>query len=1049
MAVDDEVQPLTPAQRRMYFLHQLDPLDPAYNTAMAIDVRGPLAVAQVRQAIQAVTRRHPALLTRFVAEPACSGWPAPVRITDRGSVDLARLVDLTGVPHADRKLRELLSEAQRRPLDLEAGPVAVWTLFRLGPSRHVLHLVVHHIVFDLASVAVLTRDLERLCGRGAAGRPADLPALNPPPADPPPERVAADVAYWVERLADAPPQRPLWDDGTAATPAAVTAVEHLPHAVATRLAAVAAARGCTPFLIVAAALAVAVTQYTGQDDIVIGTPVALDDVLVRDRIDLRVNLLPLRLAVCRNETFAELLGRARSAALDAMEHRHAPFERVVDALRLPRDRAATPLFRVLLAHQPGQRPPLLPSVETTALPTDAPAAKYHLSVTATDTPTGMELAVEADARETRDTTVAAFAQHVVALLVRACADPEARVADLIRPERPRRTAERPARRPPGRERCGLHTLVERAAGAVPDAVAVRAAGGDLTYRHLDRRANRIARHLAAHGAGPGRIVAVRPERDVHLIPLLLGVLKSGAAYLPLDVSTPPARQRAMLADAEPTILVASGDGLGFSGTLLRPDDSAIDDLPATPFRKPPHAAELAYVLYTSGSSGAPKGVAIEHGSAVEFIRWAIKAFSQDELATTLATTSLAFDLSVFEIFAPLAAGATVLLTATAPDFGPLVARGRATLLNTVPSVLAAMLDGGLLPHGLRAVNLAGEPLSEDLVARVAAVRPNAVIRNLYGPSEATTYATAAVVAPGRTPGIGTSVADARIRLTDRTGAPVPPAATGEIRIGGGALARGYLHRPGLTAAAFVPDDLGLESGRRLYRTGDLARPDHADGLRFVGRVDHQVKIRGVRVEPEEVEAHLRAHPAVRDAAVVATRTTPPRLVAFVCGFTDRVATPEELAAHLRTRLLGPMVPERWSTLAALPRTSNGKVDRNALSRRASEAAPAAPGPAPPRTQLERTIARIWCAVLRQPSVGVHDGFFDVGGNSLVMLALLHRLREEVDPHLRLVDVFRFPTVAALAAHLSHPTAADTAVAQATAAGLRRRAAASGRLGRKR
>lgn len=1044
-------QPLTPAQQRLYFLHELAPDDPAYTVAMAVTLDGPLDVVPLRHAIDAVVRRHDGLRSRFAARWGDDGTPAPRRFATEPGPAVVRMVDLSHLADADADavLRRTIDTILRRPLDIAAGPIARWTVFRLGPLRHVLHLAVHHIVFDRASLAVLGRDLESVCLAATAGEPASLAPLGPAPSAPPPDRVSADVAFWVDHLGDAAPQRPLWSDGDSAVPLAVTAGDRLPDLDVRRLAAVAAERGSTPFALVAAALAVAVGQYTGQDDVVIGTPVALDDTVDRDRVDLLINLVPLRIRVPRRATFAEVVADARRAALDALDHRHAPFERVVDALRLPRDPTATPIFRVLLAYQASPHSLRIPAVATTLLPTAAPAAKYHLTVTVTESPDGLDVDVEADARETSGATVAAFVRHLTGLLARAVAAPGAGLSDLLRPDRPLRTSSRPARRPPAREQCGLHTLVERSAAAVPDAIAVRTADGQLTYRSLDRRANQIARHLRAHGAGRGAIVAVRLVRDLHLVPLLLGVLKAGAAYLPLDLGAPAARLRAIVDDARPDLMiVTSGDTVEFAGPVLTVDDPGIAELPTTPPCAVPHPAELAYVLHTSGSSGVPKGVAIEHGSAVEFVRWAMKVFSIDELAGTLAVTSLGFDLSVFELFVPLAAGGTVLLTGTAPNFGPLITSDRATVLNTVPSVLSAMLDGDVLPPTLRAVNLAGEPLTEELVTRLAAVAPDVVVRNLYGPSEATTYATGAVVRSGEPPAIGSAVADARVWLTDPMGVPVPRAATGEIRIGGGALARGYLGSPGSTAASFVPDSLDLEAGRRLYRTGDLARIDHRGELRFVGRADHQVKIRGVRIEPEEIETQLLGHPGVREAAVVATPTTPPRLVAFICSTVDGTVCRDELAAHLRAVLPAPMVPESWSMLTTLPRTTNGKVDRRALLRHAVDVRPPASGSTAPRSTLERAIADEWCTVLARQTVGAHDGFFDIGGNSLLLLALVHRLRETVDPGLRLVDVFRFPTVASLAAHLRRDTGEpDAPVARGTAAGQRRRAAIGRRVER--
>ncbi|MFD0385139.1 amino acid adenylation domain-containing protein [Streptomyces stramineus] len=592
--------------------------------------------------------------------------------------------------------------------------------------------------------------------------------------------------------------------------------------------------------------------------------------------------------------------------------------------------------------------------------------------------------------------------------------------------------------------------MERTAARCPDAVALVTGTAHLSYRALNLRANHRAARLRRAGIGTEDVVGVRLTRGPELLVCLLAVLKAGAAYLPVDPALPAARVRLMLADTRArALLTASGLGeppvpAGVPAHFTdgpqprpRPGDGADHTGPDRP-------GALAYLLHTSGSTGRPKAVAVQHDSVAAFLRWACHAFPHGELTAVLATTSAGFDLSVFELFAPLAHGGTVVLADSALHVGTLPWAPAATLLNTVPSAAAALLDTGALPAGLRAVNLAGEPLARDLTDRLHARLPRAAVRNLYGPSEATTYATVSLVPRGsaQEPAIGRAVDTARVWAADAHGRPVPGAVAGELLIGGVAPARGYLHRPRATAESFRPDPYG-PPGARLYRTGDLAvrRPDGE--FVFLGRADTQVKIRGVRIELGEVEAALRACAPAAEAAVVATGATAGdrRLLGFVSPLPGgRIETEPTLAA-LRSRLPAIFVPSALVVLDALPRTPNGKVDRAALDRLAAGHRPAADPHAPPRTPVQQAVAEVWREVLGIEHIGVHQGFFDLGGNSLTLLRVHHRLVARLGTDLALVDLFRLPTVAALAAFVEgREDRRGGAVAEASRRADRRRSA---------
>jgi nonribosomal peptide synthetase protein BlmIX len=1010
--------PLSPAQQRLWFLQALDPDDPSYHITVACEFHGLLRVVALRTAVAAVMRRHAVLRSAFTAQ---RGRLAQ-RAIPPGAPSL-RLADLRG--HGERAALGVLARAARRPLDLAGGRPAEWFLVRREPGVHVLVLLVHHIAFDGGSLAIVAADLAAAYDAACRGRPAGaggeraraLPGSRAPePVD------TRDLAHWRGRLEDAPPPLKLWSRPEARDPGgerrAVTAGFTLGPARARLLGQRAREAGATPFMVVLAALVAALARYTGRTDLVVGTPVSTrTGERGADVVGPLLNLLPLRVAVPRGGSFADLVGNVRECALDAIDHAGVPFERLVSELAPERRLGTSPLFQVLFAHLRAPEPPALTGVASRLVTLAPPAARYHLTVTCTERREVTELALDADAAECDEQRLAGFARHLDALLGAALDDPGSRVERLATAT-PARTGAAATRRGPSRQDT-VHGLVRRAALRRPDALAVQALDGALSYRGLVRAATRLAAALRAAGAGPERVVAVNAGRTTDLLVALVAVLESGAAYLPLDPAYPPARSLQMLDDARPVALLTTPELQGALPTGV-PTVLTTAAVAGGGDRGGSGAAQprnLAYVLYTSGSTGRPKGVAIEHRGAATFLRWAVEEFG-GALSRTLASTSVAFDLSVFELLAPLAAGATVLLAGSPLEAGRAPSSASATLVNTVPSVAEALLDSGTLPRSLVALNLAGEPLRAGLVRRAHERSPGVRIRNLYGPSEATTYATGAVVdpaAPGQ-PGIGRAVAGAEVWLSGGVGLAVPPGAEGEIHIGGPAVARGYLGQPGATAARFVPDPRPGAAGERVYRTGDLAVAASDGSLAFLGRTDNQVKVRGVRVELEEIEALVERHAEVAEAAVVADGDTAGtrRLVAFVRPSGLAEVPVRAIRDGLRERLPSVMVPSAWTVLGEWPRTATGKLDRRALEALAAGARPPASRSAPPSTRTERAVAGLWTHVLGTAVAGVDDAFFDAGGSSLQLLELQERLRSALGADMTLADLFRHATVAAQA-----------------------------------
>src|SRR5256885_7322676 len=574
------------------------------------------------------------------------------------------------------------------------------------------------------------------------------------------------------------------------------------------------------------------------------------------------------------------------------------------------------------------------------------------------------------------------------------------------------------------ERACLHHLFEAQVGRSPNAVALRHDNDVITYAELNRRANRLAHELVRHGVGPEALVGICVVRSWQMVAGLLAILKAGGAYVPLDPSYPRQRLSHMLADARPSIVLTRAT----TGALLPASEARVIDLDAAfaghRAGDDDHpesgvgADNLSYILYTSGSTGNPKGVAITHQSGVALIRWATRCYTADELAGVLASTSICFDLSVFELFVPLSIGGGVVLARNALELATLPAAVNVTLINTVPSAMTELVSQGAVPASVRAVNLAGEPLLNELAQRVYTSAGVERLFNLYGPTEDTTYSTWTLVPRGHreAPSIGRAIDGGEVRLLDWRGEPVPDGEAGEVYLGGTGLARGYLNHPALTSEKLIPDPFAVEPGRRLYRTGDLARRRPDGDLDFLGRIDHQVKIRGFRIEPREVESALLAHAGVRTALVVARDDGPGgrRLIAYVVP--DRLPGPadEDLRSFLRDRLPEHMIPAAFVALAALPLTPNGKVDRAALPAPDPARRSRAASLTPPSSPLQQRLATTWAGLLGGETVGIGDDFFGLGGHSLLAARVLSRLHDEFGVAVSWEAFFGSPTVAGLA-----------------------------------
>ncbi|HEY0783517.1 MAG TPA: amino acid adenylation domain-containing protein, partial [Thermoanaerobaculia bacterium] len=798
-----------------------------------------------------------------------------------------------------------------------------------------------------------------------------------------------------------------------------------------RLAALGREHRATPFMVVAALFQALLGRLAGQTDFAVGTPVAnRHRTETEGLIGFFVNTLALRADLAGDPTVRELLRRTQRTVSQAFAHGQVPWSRVVEALNPERSLARSPIFQAFFSYGNLGTPALaIPGLASRPLQEAEEVSLYDLGLTWAEEGRGIDADLEYRADLFDRATAQRMVRQLATLALCALADPDRRLSLLPLLDAAERfqllaewAGEREVDAEPLAPLPARFLAWARQAPERPALVAGAAGLERLTYGELAARADRLARNLRRLGVGPEVRVAVRLPRTADLVVALLGVLAAGGAYVPIDPAYPEERQAFLVKDSGARLAIAESPLPGGEALpLVRPDEAeeSAAPLPA----RPVDLQNLAYVIYTSGSTGTPKGVAVAHGGAAARLAWAARAFSAAELAGVLAATSVCFDLSVFELFAPLAAGGRVILAENALALPRLAAASAVTLVNTVPSAMAELVRGGALPRTLAAVNLAGEPLPPPLAAAIFAAVPGVRLTNLYGPSEDTTYSTASqlVAGSGAVP-IGRPLPGTRAYVLDVAGELAPPGVPGELHLGGVGLARGYLDRPELTASRFVPDPFGGEPGERLYRTGDLVRRRSDGALLFLRRLDDQVKVRGFRIELGEVEAALVAEAGVREAAVAVRdgreeSAGDRRLVAYVVmeeGSDGEAAV--RLRDRLRRRLPEALVPSAVHTVAALPRNANGKLDRKALLALDVGREGAGRAFSPQLTPTEEIVAGIWAEVLGPAALPVSRdaGFFDLGGHSLLATQVGYRLREVFGVDLPLARLFGGASLADLA-----------------------------------
>jgi amino acid adenylation domain-containing protein len=1035
--------PLSFAQQRLWFLDQLHPGRSTYNIARRVRIDGPLDVEALRRALNAVVARHEALRTRLVV---IDGTPQQV-VAPSLSLALA-VTDLSTLPDPEVRAQQLAVEAVRQPFDLARGPLIRATLFRLADQEHLLVLAVHHVISDAWSLGIIFREIGTLYQTFTRNEPSPLAELPIQYGDFATwqrrtlagETLERELAYWREQLQNLPVALQLPTDRPRPAVETTRGAKQstvIPKEVSDKLKELSRREGATVFTALLAAFHTLLYRYTSQHDIVIGSPIAGRTLAETEGlVGFFVNTLALRLDSSGNPTFRELLHRTREVALGAYAHQDLPFEKLVEELQPERDLRRSPVFQVAFAYQNFPSHKLqLPGLLLRSEPAESGNAKFDLMLYMWQRGDGLRAVLEYNTDLFDAGRIVRMLGHFQTLLESIVQDPDRRVSELgilSAEEEQQLLVDWNVTASEVLDQQFVHRSFQAQAARIPDHVAVLGSAGQLTYGELERQANQLAHRLRQEGVGPDVRVGVCLGRSPRLIVALLGVLKAGGAYVPLDPAYPAERLEYLVRDAEVAVLLTEDSSAtrlaGCVDVLVLRLDRELTSLasePDAPVRASLDPSHLAYVIYTSGSTGTPKGVGITHGNAAAFLSWARQATSSEAGARVLASTSITFDLSVYEIFGTLSWGGTVLLLASAlelADRPELRAPGKATLLNTVPSAADSLVRLQAIPPGLARINLAGEVVPRALVESLYGTGAREVC-NLYGPSETTTYSTMALVASGESdvPGIGRPIFNTRAYVLDPEMNPLPIGVPGELYLGGAGVARGYLGRPALTAERFVPDPFGsagVARGGRLYRTGDRARW-RADGtLEFLGRLDHQLKVRGFRIEPGEIETTLVRHPGVRKVVVIGREQTPGdvRLVAYVVPDTPPPSS-EDLQAFLQQRLPGYLVPDAIVMLDALPLTPNGKLDRGALPAPDDER-PTRGGYLPPRTPVEELLAGIWATVLQLERVGIGDNFFAIGGHSLLATQVVSRIRAAMGVELPLRALFEDPTIGGLAIRIT-------------------------------
>ncbi|MBN3889965.1 MAG: amino acid adenylation domain-containing protein [Nostoc sp. JL31] len=1027
--------PMSFGQQRLWFIDQLQPGNFANHISAALRLTGFLNQAALLQTLDEIVRRHEILRTTFATmEEKPVQVIIPTLSLNLPTINLEELSEV----EQEAEVKKLVIQEIQQPFNLSQAPLLRATLLRLKETEHILVFTMHHIISDGWSMGVLTQEVAVLYEAFSKGQPSlvsELPIQYVDFAAWQRQRLQGEllqsqISYWKNQLEGAPKLLELPTDYPRPAVSSFQGASYsfdLSDDLYVALNKLSQQHGSTLFMTLLAAFQILLWRYTGSEDIVVGSPIAN-----RDRTELEgligffANTIALRTNLAGNPTFEDLLTCVRTKLLGAYAHQDLPFEQLVEELQPQRNLSYTPVFQVMFVLQ---NTPMsvfeLPGLTISPLTIDNGSAKFDLTLEITETPQKLFASLEFNTDLFESSTIKRMAGHFQTLLKGIIANPELRLSELsLLTEAEKRQLlvewnDTQVNYP--QDQC-IHQLFEAQVERTPDSIAVVFADQQLSYHELNARANQLAHYLQALGVKPEVLVGICVERSLEMIIGLLAILKAGGAYIPLDPSYPQERIAFILEDTQAPVLLTQESLLEAipqhkaKVVCLDADWQTIAQQTQENLLSVVTTDNLAYVIYTSGSTGRPKGVMIQHASTVAMLDWAKKTFAIEAMQGVLASTSICFDLSVFEVFVPLCCGGKVILIENALLLPTLPTTLDVTLINTVPSVISQLLKTDSIPTSVQIVNVAGEPLHNKLVQQLYQQDNIQKVFNLYGPSEDTTYSTFAWIHKdtSNTPPIGRPIHNTQIYLLDQNLQPVPVGVPGMLYIGGAGLARGYLNKAELTAEKFIPNPYANLPGERLYKTGDQARYLPNGEIEYIGRVDYQVKVRGFRIELLEIEAVILEYPAVQEAVVAVhfSQTDSQQIVAYVVPQIEQTLTIPELRSFLEAKLPSYMVPAAFVILSALPLTPNGKVDRKALPT-PDTARPEDKELVAPQTTVEKQLAGIWTEVLGLKNISINDNFFGLGGDSILSLQVISKANQ-TGLHLTPKQMFQYQTIAQLA-----------------------------------
>ncbi|HEX5603948.1 MAG TPA: amino acid adenylation domain-containing protein, partial [Pyrinomonadaceae bacterium] len=1031
--------PLSFAQQRLWFLQQMNPESAAYNMPVASRLLGKVNVKAFEQALNEIVQRHEVLRTTFQMVEA-----QPMQVISSGARLVLPLFDLTHLAETARETEahRLAVENLKEPFDLVNGPLMRALLVRLDVEDHLLLLAMHHIISDGWSISVLVNELAQLYNAFSVGVPSTLPDLHIQYADYPQwqrswltgEVFETQLDYWKKQLDGAPSILEVpTDRPRPSIQSARGSLEHFSVAedVVRRLRELGQQEGATMFMVLLAAFQTLLHRYANQEVIVVGTPIA-----GRNRQELEgligffINTLVMRADFSDDLRFRELLAHVKETALGAYAHQEFPFDKLVEELQPRRDLSHMPIIQAMFALQNTPDESIeLAGLVLTPVNIESGTTQFDLSLNVWDKGPELKgyLAYRSDLFDAG--TIKRLLAHFQTLLESIANDPDERIYELslLTGEEERQVlASSLATQSETPVEC-LHHLFEAQVERNPGAIAISFENEQMTYAGLNQRADQLAQQLRALGVGPEVLVGLSIERSPELVIGILGILKAGGAYLPLDPSYPQERLRFMIDDAKPAVVLGLDEEFSRGGAAAQREERVV-----APLRR--CGGNAAYVIYTSGSTGTPKGVVVTHANVVRLFNATRQWFDFDENDVWTLFHSFAFDFSVWELWGALLYGGRLVivphLVSRSPEaFHELLSREKVTVLNQTPSAFRQLMKADEAREdklSLRYVIFGGEALELQSLRpwfeRHGDSHPQLV--NMYGITETTVHVTyrpltAADLESVRASRIGGAIPDLSVYVLDRHLRPVPDMLPGELYVGGAGVARGYLNRAELTAERFVPDPFGREAGARLYRTGDLARRLGNGDLEYLGRADDQVKIRGFRIEPREIETALLTHPSLQAAVVVARpdNNADWRLCAYVVARRNSELRIDELRAYLKERLPEHMLPAVFVELEAIPLTAHGKLDKKSLPDPGRERPEFEKKYEAARNGVEAMLSELWTGVLSVEHIGIHDDFFDLGGDSIKGVIFINRLQEHLGEIVHVVNIFNAPTIASFAKYL--------------------------------